>query len=172
MPLLMQKPDSKHDTRSRFSSERAAPGDYALFILPHVLINGVNIVTDERAVVNIPLKAKLLSAYNGKFTIKIGNGVTGILSITHAGSNREVDPEYASNQMINNFPANRFPEKIVDSDYAELSIQPINDWLEPGQQFHVFKLSMGYPQSTDNEKQLPPDRIPDILFGIQRPGQI
>jgi hypothetical protein len=150
--------------------DRAAPGDYALFTLPHVLINGVNVVTNERAAVNIPLKAKLFSGYTGKFAITMGNGVTGMLSIGHAGSRKESEWEQESYQMINNFPGDRFSEKIIDSDYAELSIQPINDWLEAGQQFHVFKLSMGYPRNNDSEKQLPPDRIPDILFGIQRPG--
>lgn len=169
MNLLMQNPDIKPGIHSRFSSDRAAPGDYALFTLPYVLINGVNIVTDERAVVNIPLRAKLLSGYTGKFTIRMGNGVTGIMTISHAGSKKEMNWEYSGNQMINNFPANMFPESIVDSDYAELSIKPVNNWLEPGQQFHVFKIAMGYPQYTDSEKQLPPDRIPDILFGIQRP---
>jgi len=150
--------------------DRAAPGDYALFTLPHVLINGVNVVTNERAAVNIPLKAKLFSGYTGKFTITMGNGVTGILSIGHAGSRKESDWEHFGNRMINSFSASEFPEKIVNSDYAELTIQPINDWLEAGQQFHVFKLSLGYPRNNDSEKQLPPDRIPDILFGIQRPG--
>lgn len=166
MTSAMQSSVSKPD----IYPDRAAPGDYALFTLPHVFINGVNIVTDERAAVNIPLKAKLMSGYSGKFTIKMGNGVTGILSIAHAGCKKDVEWENAGNQMINNFRASRFPEKIVDTDYAELSIQPINDWLEPGQQFHVFRLSMGYSRDIDSGKQLPPDRIPDILFGIQRPG--
>jgi len=166
MTSAMQRSVSKPD----IYQERAAPGDYALFTLPHVLINGVNMVTNERAAVNIPLKAKLFSGYSGKFTIRMGNGVTGILSIANAGNKKELDWEHAGNQMINNFPANSFPEKVVNSDYAELSIQPINDWLEPGQQFHVFKLSIGYPRDNDNAKQLPPDHIPDILFGIQRPG--
>ena len=169
MSILIQEAGSKPGIHSRFSSERAAPGDYALFTLPHVLINGVNMVTDERAVVNIPLRAKLLSGYTGKFTIQMGNGVTGIMTISNAGTKKEMSWEYSDNQMINNFPANMFPETIVDSDYAELSIKPVNNWLEPGQQFHVFKISMGYPQYTDTAKQLPPDHIPDILFGIQRP---
>ena len=152
-----------------FFSERTAPGDYALFTLPHVLINGINIVTDEKAVVNIPLRAKLLNGFAGKFTIKMGNGVTGIMTIDHAGAKKEKNWEYPGNEMINNIPATAFSEKIIDSDYAELSIKPVNNWLEPGQQFHVFKIEMRRPRYTVNEKQLPPDHIPDILFGIQRP---
>ncbi|HKO82717.1 MAG TPA: hypothetical protein VJU78_20060 [Chitinophagaceae bacterium] len=166
MVLLMPNPDTKPCIHLRSSSERTAPGDYALFTLPHVFINGLNIVTDERAVVNIPLRAKLLSGYTGKFTIRLGNGVTGIMTINHAGTKTEMSGEYSDNQMINNFPASTFP---VDSDFAELNIKPVNNWLAPRQQFHVFKISMGYPQYSDSEKQLPPDHIPDILFGIQRP---
>lgn len=170
MALLIQNTSSKPGIHSLFSSERTAPGDYALFTLPHVLINGINIVTDEKAVVNIPLRAKLLSGYAGKFTIKMGNGVTGIMTIGHAGTKKNMSWEYSGNQMISNFPTTVFPDTIVDSDYAELSIKPVNNWLEPGQQFHVFKISMRCPRYTDNEKQLPPDHIPDILFGIQRPN--
>ena len=169
MPLLMQNPDIKHDIHSRFSSERVAPGDYTLFTLPHVFINGVNIVTDEKAVVNIPLRAKLLSGYIGKFTIGMGNGVTGIMTINYAASKKEISWEYAGNEMINNFPATMSSEPVTNSDYAELCIKPVNNWLEPGQQFYVFKISMRYPRYTDNENQLPPDHIPDILFSIQRP---
>lgn len=38
-------------------------------------------VTDERAVVSLPIRARLLEGDGGSFTIKMGNGVTGMMTI-------------------------------------------------------------------------------------------
>ena len=63
MAILMHDSTAiEADIDPRFSS-KATPGDCPLFTLPHVVFNGRKMVTDERAIVNIPLRAKLLSGY-------------------------------------------------------------------------------------------------------------
>jgi hypothetical protein len=144
--------------------------EYALFTLPHVSINGKNMVTDERAVVSLAIRARLLDGGGGRFTVKMGNGVTGVMVIRRGVSNREsTDDHPALHQMINNFPFDGI-DATTGSDYVELLIKPTINWLEPGQRFHVFKIALGLPQHTINNKApLPPHHMPDILFGIQRP---
>ena len=170
MTILMHDSTAiKADIDSRFSS-KAAPGDCALFTLPHVVFNGRKMVTDERAIVNIPVRAKLLSGY-GKYAIQIGNAVTGVMTINRAGGQQEMSGEHPDNdQMLNCIPVCELPKTRDGSDYTVLTILPDNNWLEPGQQFHVFKIAMGQSQRyTDNENHLPPYHTTDILFGIQRP---
>lgn len=145
--------------------------EYALFTLPHVCINGKNMVTDERAVVSLPVRAMLLDGDGGNFMVKMGNGVTGVMTIRRGISRPGLHDDYpALHQMINNFSFDDID--ITDSnDYVEMRIRPVINWLEPGQQFHVFKIAMGFPQQIINSKApLPPYQMPDILFGVQRPG--
>jgi len=155
----------KADIDPRFSSKKTAPGDCPLFTLPHVVFNGVNMVTDERAIVNIPIRARLLSGH-GKYSIRIGNAVTGVMTISRAGSQKEMSREYSNYDI----PACASSETITGSDYTVLTIRPDNNWLEPGQHFHVFKIIMGgYQRYAEKEDYLPPYHTTDILFGIQRP---
>lgn len=172
MTILMHDSTAiRADSDPRFSAARATPGDCALFTLPHVVINGVSIVTDERAIVNIPFRAKLLSGYSGKYAIRIGNAVTGIMTINRTADQEEMNREYPDYaHMENGIQACMPSETVAGSDYTVLAIRPDNNWLEPGQRFHVFKIAMGgYQRYTDNENHLPPYHTTDILFGIQRP---
>ena len=170
MAILMHDSTAiEADIDPRFSS-KATPGDCPLFTLPHVVFNGRKMVTDERAIVNIPLRAKLLSGY-GKYAIQIGNAVTGVMTISRANSQKEMRGEYPDyDQMENGIPACAPTETVAGSDYTVLTIKPDNNWLEAGQHFHVFKITMGrYQRNAEKEDHLPPHHTADILFGIQRP---
>lgn len=149
----------------------SATGDCALFILPHVVINGKNTVADERAVINIPLPAKLLNGYTGKYTLRLGNGVTGTMTISPAGKQREIMAEYLDIDPVLTGILADAPRQTGGNDHTTLTIRPDNNWLAPGQRFHVFKIAMGgYQRCHDKENHLPPYYTADILFGIQRPG--
>jgi hypothetical protein len=169
MAILMHDSTAiEADIDPRFSS-KATPGDCPLFTLPHVVLNGRKMVTDERAIVNIPLRAKLLSGY-GKYAIQIGNAVTGVMTISRVNSQKEIRGEYPDDQMENGIPACAPTETVTESDHTVLTIRPDNNWLEPGQHFHVFKITMGgYQRNAEKVDHLPPHQTTDILFGIQRP---
>jgi hypothetical protein len=169
MAILMHDSTAiEADIDPRFSS-KATPGDCPLFTLPHVVFNGRKMVTDERAIVNIPLRAKLLSSY-GKYAIQIGNAVTGVMIISRVNSQKEMRREYPDYQMENGIPACAPTETVTESDHTVLTIRPDNNWLEPGQHFHVFKITMGgYQRNAEKVDHLPPHQTTDILFGIQRP---
>jgi hypothetical protein len=172
MTILMHESTTiRADSDPRFFVAKATPGDCALFTLPQVVINGKSIVTDERAIVNIPFRAKLLSGYTGKYAIRIGNAVTGVMTISHAESRKEMSREYSDyDQMNKGIHACVPSETVAGSDYTVLTIRPDNNWLEPGQRFHVFRIAMGgYQRYADNENHLPSHNSTDILFGIQRP---
>jgi hypothetical protein len=171
MVVLMHSfPDIKAQVDRRLSPGMAAPADCALFSLPHVVINGLKIVTDERAPVSIRLRAKLLSDYTGKYSIYIGNGVTGIMTIGLAGSHKTEWKKYSDDQPVNCTPADNIPETYYDSDYTELIIRPDINWLEPGKGFHIFKIKIGgYQCNTHRENYLPPHSATGILIGIKRP---
>lgn len=172
MAILMHDATAiRTDSDPRFSAATATPGDCALFTLPHVVINGINIVTDERAIVNIPFRARLLNGYTGKYAIRIGNAVTGIMTINYTGGQKEMNREYSEYaQMENGIHTCAPSEEVAGNDCTVLTIRPDNNWLEPGQRFHIFKISMGgYPRYADKENYLPPYHTTEILFGIQRP---
>jgi hypothetical protein len=154
---------------SRLSSHKRC--EYALFTLPHVCINGKNMVTDEKAIVSIPFRARLLEGDGGHFTVKMGNGVTGMMTIRPGVFKHDVYDDHPElHHMINNLPFDDF-DITTSNDYVELLIRPTINWLEAGQRFHVFKIALGFPQKIINNKvPAPPYQMPDILFGIQRPG--
>jgi hypothetical protein len=116
MAILMHDSTAiEADIDPRFSS-KATPGDCPLFTLPHVVFNGRKMVTDERAIVNIPLRAKLLSGY-GKYAIHIGNAVTGVMTISRVNSQKEMRGEYPDyDQMENGIPACAPTETVTGSD--------------------------------------------------------
>jgi hypothetical protein len=172
MTILMHDPISVNagiDRRS-FPQNINATGDCALFTLPHVVINGQKMVIDERAEINIPFPATLLTGYTGKYTIRLGNAVTGTMTISHGKKQKKTasDCPY-SEEAINGIPAESHWE-IDAGNHTMLTIQPDNNWLEAGQRFHVFKIALkGYQSYTDKEDNQPPNHATEILFGIQRP---
>lgn len=114
------------DIDPHFSS-KATHCDCPLFTLPHVVFNGRKMVTDERAIVNIPLRAKLLSGY-GKYAIQIGNAVTGVMTISRAKSQKEMSGKYPDyDQMENGILACVPTETVTGSDYTVLTIRPDNN---------------------------------------------
>ena len=160
-------------------------GDCALFTLPSTIINGVPVVTDERAPITIRFRAKLVSGYMGKWAISIGKGSNGLLTIGRtssagtvplttpfpAASGIEVGREYTDNaQLVNCFFNGTPSEPGALGDYTELTIRPDNNWLEPTQTFCAFKIALGgHLRHTDGENHLPPYNTTDVLIGIQRP---
>jgi hypothetical protein len=151
-------------------SPRRSPFDYALFTLPHVLLNGINIVTNEKAPVIIPFPPDLLADMNGRFTVKPGNGVTASLSVIRLDDVYRFDGAYSDEVPLRIAPMeNELADPGTKSDRPGFLIQPLIPWLEAGQRFHVFRISFGCGHRGD-ENPVIDSVIPDLLFGVQRPG--
>lgn len=143
------------------TSVQTTPDLHTSFTLPYAILNGVKLVTDEKAPVTLRLRARLLSRYNGSFTISIGEGVTGSLTINETAATK------SPVAVIGGYPASG--ESDLSADYTDITIRPNRNWLTPGQDFAAFRIGMeGYQESHENN--FPPCTTTDVLIGIQRPG--
>jgi hypothetical protein len=142
--------------------------DHALFTLPHVSINGKNIVTNEKVPVIIPIHGSLIAGVSGSFIIKPGNGVTAHLSVVSAEEmcNREWEDDRDLPLRINSTNS-VFPGSSHNP--AGWLIRPLIPWLEAGQRFHVFRIAFGSRHLAKDGGHPDTMNLPDLFFGIQRP---
>ena len=161
-------------------------GNCALFTLPSTVVNGVNVVSDERVPLTVRFRAKQASGFMGQYALTISKGAIGnIALVRNAGAGAvthttalptgagqyAVGRVYSDNVNLVNCTFNGTPDEPGSiGDYIELTIRPESTWLEPDQNFCAFRIVVsGYIRHTDGENSNPNYQTNEVLIGIERP---
>ena len=163
-------------------------GNCALFTLPFTVVNGVNVVSDERVPITVRFRAKQESGFMGKYALTIAKGAIGNIALTRTPpppppvlhttalptglGQTDVGRIYSDNVNLLSCNFTGTPaEPGFIGDYIELSIRPEGNWLEPDQTFCAFRIRVnGHIRHTDGENHNPPYNTNEVLIGIERPA--